>query len=196
MRQMKFLLLLGIVIALGTTTLARAQEDLERYKTQEPDPKQDTAKDKKQKQAKVKNTVNGHRKHWYSLPRFRHKKQESAHDARPSAPNSSTKTAALKPVNATTAAKPANRGAMTKGQANNTAATKSGQTQAKTVQGAKTGTSGKKTAVTTAHHTHNAANRSSSSKKTVASASQGKKPVRHDCSDEDAKKGACGKTSN
>jgi hypothetical protein len=173
MRRIKFLLLLGTVIALGTSTLARAQEDLERYKAQEPDPKLDKAKDKKQKPAKVKNADNEHRKHWYSLPHFRHKKQESAQNARQTAPNSSTKTVALKPVNTTSAAKPANRTAKTKGQANKTA-TKSGQTKAKTARGAKGG---------------------SSSKKTVASASRGKKPVRHDCSDDDAKKGACGKSN-
>jgi len=195
MFRLRYLLILGIFIAVGAAPLARAQDDLERYKTEAPDPKQEKAKEKKQKQPKVKDS-SGTRRHWYSLPHFRHKKHESGSDARRSSANSSTRTAALKPVNTTTSKRPANKTAITKGPANKTVASKSSQTaQAKTTHATKSGTTAsKKTAVSTAQN-RKAANRSSSSRKTVASASHGK-AVRHDCTEQEAKKGGCGKTSN
>jgi hypothetical protein len=196
MFRLGYLFLLGIFIAVGAAPLARAQDDLERYKTEAPDPKQEKAKEKKQKQPKVKDNSET-RKHWYSLPHFRHKKQESESDPRRRSANSSTRTTALRPVNTTTRTKPANKAAMAKGQRNKTAASKSSQTaQAKTTHAAKAGTTAsRKTAATTSAQGRNAKAETSSSKQTVASANHGK-AVRHDCSEAEAKKSGCGKASN
>lgn len=146
MYRLRLPLLLGLALAVGATPLAKGQDDLDRYKSQDPDSKHDKAKNKKQ--AKIKND-DGRRKHWYSLPHFRHKKHDNDSDARRTATTPSSKNAAAKPV----AAKSMNKAGAP-------------------------GNPPKKTAAAT---------------KPVAKSGQGasKKPLRHNCSPEEAKKGNC-----
>ncbi len=162
MHRLRFLLLLGLVLGMVATPLAKAQDatsSLDQYKTVDPDTKND--------KAKAKNN-DGHRKHWWSPPHFRRKKHDSDSDARPTAANTSSNPVAAKPVSKTVAGKPASKSA------------------AATPRGSKTA------AVTRAgHKTTKAAAGSHSSRKTVASTGHGKKTLRHNCSPEEAKKGGC-----
>jgi hypothetical protein len=185
MDRLRLPLFLGIVLAVGAPPLAKGQDgssELDRYKTQEPEIKHDKSKDKKQ--ATSKNN-DGHRKHWWSLPHFRHKKQDSNSNAR-TTNNARGKAAAVKPVNNTGAPKkPGNKTA---------ALTRPGQKpQAKTGQGAKAaaGTNpNRKTIARTGPGSKSAAGNTTSGK-TVAGTNQAKKTVRHNCSPDEAKKGGC-----
>ena len=161
MHRLRLLLLLGLVFAVGGMPLAKAQDatsGLDQYKTVPPDTKQDKAKTKDQDN-------DGHRKHWWSLPHFRHKKHESESAARPAETNSS-KTVAAKPMNKTAVhTHPGNRTARATGPGH--------KTVARTGQGTKT------VAKTYPH------------KKVIAHTSHGKKTVRHGCTPAEAKKGGC-----
>lgn len=169
MHRLRLLLLLGLVLAVGGTPLAQGQDGtsgLDQYKTVDPDTKHEKAKDKNN---------DGHRKHWWSLPHFRHKKHDSDSDVHQTATNSTSRTVAAKPVNKTVAAKPVSKNAAPTHRSNKAAAvTRPGQkTQAKTGQGSR------------------AAAGSHPGRKSVASTSHGKKPLRHNCSAEEVKKGGC-----
>ncbi|HEX7286826.1 MAG TPA: hypothetical protein VF532_11635 [Candidatus Angelobacter sp.] len=184
MHRIQLLLLLSLVLALGAPPLAKGQDglqELDRYKTQEPDTKQDKAKAKKQ--ATNKND-DGHRKHWWSLPHFRHKKQESASNT--GRTNASGKAAAVKPASKTGA--PKNPSSKT------TAVTRPSQKpKARTGQSAKAA-AGTHTGRKTAAHAGQGAKSASganASRKTTAGTSQAKKTVRHNCSPEEVKKGGC-----
>ncbi|HET7872089.1 MAG TPA: hypothetical protein VFL42_06220 [Terriglobales bacterium] len=206
MNRLKLLLLLGTVIAVAATSPAWAQGDLDPYKTQEPEVKQEKPKDKKQakdnKQAK-NNNDEGRRKHWWSLPHFRHKKAESASDGRRKESKPSTKTVALKPVDKTSAtrnqgnktATVAKSAPKTHASSAKTATSASKKTASKSTQAAKPGTSSTRKTSATAAQKRNAA-ATSSSRKTVASTNHGKKAGKPDCSPEEAKKGGCEKASN
>jgi hypothetical protein len=77
------------VLALGTTSVAKAQDGTSVFKDQGQNQDRDTKHDK----AKTKNN-DGHRKHWYSPPNWVHKKHNSDSSARRTGTNSSSKTAA------------------------------------------------------------------------------------------------------
>jgi hypothetical protein len=186
MDRLRLPLLLGLVLAVGAPPLAKGQDgssDLDRYKTQEPDSKHDKSKDKKQ--AKIKDN-DGHRKHWWSLPHFRHKKQQSDSNARMTPTKSSSKSATVKPVS---------KSGATKNPGNKTAAI----TRPSQKPPAKTGQSAKAAAGTNPGRKHIAhtgqaaksATGNNASRKTVAGTNQAKKTVRHNCSPEEAKKGGC-----
>jgi hypothetical protein len=186
MHRLQLPLLLAFALAVVGTPLAQGQngtQDLDRYKTQEPESKQNKSKDKKQ--AKNIND-DGHRKHWWSLPHFRHKKKQSDSNARMTTTNSSGKAAAVKPVSKTGATKnPGNKSA---------AVTRPSQkTQARAGQSARVaaGTNPNRKPATHTGQGAKSASGSNASSKTVAGTRRAKKPVRHDCSPEEAKKGGC-----
>ena len=168
MHRVRLLLLLGLVLALGATSVAKAQDGTSVFKDQGQNQDRDTKHDN----AKNKNN-DSHRKHWWSPPNWLHKKHNSDSGARRTGTNSSGKTVAANPK--TVAANPMNKTAARTNPANKTVgATNPGQkTVAKTGQGNKAvaGTNG--------------------GSKTIAGTSHGKKTVRHDCSPEEAKKGGC-----
>lgn len=168
MHRLRLLMLLGLVLAVGGTPLAKGQDKygLDQDKSLDQDVKHDKAKNQNN---------DGHRKHWWSLPHLRHKKHDSGSDTTQTGASSSSKTVATKPVNKTVAAKPVSKSAAPMRRGNKTAAvTRPGhKTAAKTGQGAK------------------AAAGSHPSRKTEASTGQGKKTLRHNCSPEEAKKGGC-----
>ncbi len=159
MHRTRLLFLLGLALAVGATSVAKGQDrtsDLDQPKTVDQDAKH----------SKAKKSDDSHRKHWYSLPHLRHKKNDGDSDARKTATSASSKPAATRSVNKTAAAShPGNKTAGT---------TKAGQ---KTVAGKGQGT--------------RAAAGTSSGRKTAASTSHGKKSVRHNCTAEEAKKGGC-----
>ena len=169
MHRLRLLMLLGLVLAVGGTPLAKGQDGtsgLDQYKTVDPDTKHEKAKDKNN---------DGHRKHWWSLPHFRHKKHDSGSDTTQAGASSSSKTVAAKPVNKTVAAKPVSKSAAPTHRSNKAAAVTR---------------PGHKTAAKTARSTKAAAG-SHPSRKTAASTGQGKKTLRHTCSAEEVKKGGC-----
>ncbi len=155
----RLLLMLGLVLAVGATPLVKGQDGMSSLD-------QDKKIERDSKPDKAKKNNDGHRKHWWSLPHFRHKKQQSDSAARPAATNSSTKMVAVKPADRT--------GTPTKQAGKTASVTRPGQKRiARTGQGAKS------------------ASRTNARRKTVASAGQGKKTVRHNCSPEQARKGGC-----
>src|ERR1700758_732450 len=100
MQRFRIHFILGLAVALGACT-ARAQDASKglddqiqnKFETQD----QDSGKAKKQDKAKVGND-DRHRKHWYSMPHFHHKK----HDKDAAAPQAnaapSSKNVAAKPM--------------------------------------------------------------------------------------------------
>lgn len=180
MHRLKLLLFLGVVLAVAGTPLVKAQgatSGLDQYKTVPPDPKQDQAK------AKTKDQNNdGHRKHWWSMPHFRHKKHDSDARQADTKMNASSKPAAATPASKPVVATPAHTMAAHTNSGHKTVAAKPAS---KTVHArhrktvARTHTGAKTVAGT---HPH---------KKVVAHASHAKKPVRRGCSAEEAKKGGC-----
>jgi hypothetical protein len=116
MHRVRLLLLLGLVLAVGATSVAKDQGQ----------------KDRDSKHDKAKNKDNdGHRKHWWSPPHLGHKKHGSDSNASQKGTNSSSKTVAANPMTKTAASsKPGNKtvGATNPGQ----------KTGAKTGQGKKT----------------------------------------------------------
>jgi hypothetical protein len=121
MQRVRFLFLLGLVLAVGATSVAKGQDGTPFSKD----------RDRNSKHAKAESKDNdGHRKHWWSPPHLRHKKHVSDSAASRTGTNSSSKTVAASPMNKTAA--PRNPGAKT------ARATKPGQKPiAKTGQGNK-----------------------------------------------------------
>lgn len=186
MHRLKLHFILGLAVALGAST-ARAQDASKglddqvqnKFDTQD----QDSGKTKKQDQAKVKND-DGHRKHWYSMPRFHHKKHDKDAATPQSQANANSKTVAAKPINQPLAAKAsANKSAAlvdssknVKAKPKQTSAMRASQPVHKTVTGRGHAT---KTASTVRPH------------KTVAKNSHAKRPVQHNCTSEESKKSGC-----
>ena len=186
MHRLKLHFILGLAVALGAST-ARAQDATKglddqvqnKFDTQD----QDSGKTKKQDKVKVKND-DGHRKHWYSMPHFHHKKHDKD-AAVPQSQPSVTKTVAAKPMNQPVAAKAntSNRAAFIDSGKNTKAKPKQTSEAMATTKPAHKSMSGKghvtKPASTTRAH------------KTVARNSHAKKPVQHNCTSEESKKSGC-----
>lgn len=167
MKDLRFLFLAGLVLAVGSTLGVNAQES--------------TPKAQAQTQAQDKKSDNGHRKHWWSLPHFHHKKNQPPQAA---AANTGGKAATMKPVKqtATIAGHP---GSITVSEK---PATKTAQVKPakKTVASAHTSTRPVHRTVASRSHA-----RSTTARKTVAATSHTKKAVRHNCSAEGSKNGGC-----
>ncbi len=94
MHRIRLLFLLGLVLALGATSVAKGQDGTSVFskgQNQDSDSKHDKAKSKNK---------DGHRKHWWSPPRL-HKKHGSDSAAGRTGMNSSSKIVAAKPMNKT-----------------------------------------------------------------------------------------------
>lgn len=177
MHKSQFILLCVIVLVLGART-AKAQDGVDslddqiqnKYSEREPDKSATThQKDKTQ----AKNNDDGHRKHWWSLPHFRHKKKdENATNQIKIQPKRHTLTASSK------GSKPASQKHVAKNNAPTERSKRKALTAAKpshqTVAKSNTGTA-------TAGRAH---------KKTVSSSGHAKE-VHQNCSSAEAKKGGC-----
>lgn len=138
MQRVRLLFLLGVVLAVGATCIAKDQAAT-------PAKDQAQSQDRNNKKDKAKNDE-GHRKHWWSPPHLRHKKHDAANQA---GMNSSSKPATVKPVKMDKTAAPAKPGDKTA-----TAAKPGKKTVAKKGQDNKpiaATTPGKKTMASAAH---------------------------------------------
>lgn len=166
MKKLRHLLLGGLVLAVGSTLVANAQEST-------------PAKAQSAAQTQNKKNDNDHRKHWWSPPHFHHKKQE-------------TKTASAKPGSETVMAKPVKQTATPTHKGTITVSEKpAGKTAQsrpvkKTVASAHHSARPVRRTVARTGHVH-----PSTAKKTVASTSHTRKTVRHNCSAEESKTGGC-----
>jgi len=182
-------LLLSFLLALGGTLVANGQEGTSVFdnSNQKSDTKQEKTK------TKVKDN-SGHRKHWYSLPHFFHKKHDKDSSASKSKTNPFDKPAASGKV-ASTESKPVATGSNQKTAATNTKTVATvkpaGKAVATTSSAGKTGGTASAKTVATAHPGTKKGTTARRHRKTVAGASQGKKTVRQDCTPEQAKKGGC-----
>jgi hypothetical protein len=169
MHKSRLMLPCLIVFALTGAQLARAQDGTSslddqiqnKYSEREPDKSTTTHQ---QDKTKVKDTNDGHRKHWWSLPHFHHKKKD---DNSARQPESKVDSKAL-------AAKRANNTGLQQASSHKAASGKSGHTT-----------------VAAKKNTHKPVASATPHKKTVAATSQAKKPLRHDCSATKAKSGGC-----
>ncbi len=192
MHNLRLLFLLVVVGALGATCAAQSQDGAggldDQVQNKFGDKDQDQAKakaDKKREKAKAKNN-DGRRKHWYSMPHFRHKKHDTDSAARQPQANSNSKTASAKPV------KNASSPKQTAGNATTS------RTGHKTATMARTDNNharpARKTVAGKAHANNAVAGNKAPAKargKTVASTNHAGKAVRHNCTPAESKKGGC-----
>src|SRR6185437_9723141 len=211
MRKVRLLFLLGILIAIGATSAAMGQDRntgldamsqskdhiASQPRAANTDQAKPSDKSKAQETKKeAKKEDDGHRKHWWSLPHLRHKKQDKdamAKDAKNSnkkavaTPRASNKSSehqvASKNTTHPMAAKSANKKSVKSAHANTKAAHP--RTANKNAGLKKTGSK----TVANAGHSKKSVAANKPSKKPVTSASQSKKTVHHDCSTQETKKG-------
>jgi len=188
MHRLRNVLLLSFLLALGGTLVANGQEGTSVFdnSNQKSDTKQEKTK------TKVKDN-SGHRKHWYSLPHFFHKKHDKDSSASKSQTNPFDKPAASGKVASTESKPVATANQKTAATNTKTVATvkPAGKAVATTSSAGKTGGTASAKTVATAHPGTKKGTTARRHRKTVAGASQGKKTVRQDCTPEQAKKGGC-----
>jgi hypothetical protein len=211
MHRSRLFFLLPLAVAFALTGVAQAQDGTrnldDQIQNKFSDKDQDNGKAKKQDKDKVKND-DGHRRHWYSLPHFRHKKHDNESAARQPQNKSNTQTAAAQPMPKPAAMKPAaNRSAAFTNasmktddshSAKNTAESRSrknlvnhgNKTMATKKAGTKTVAMNQPPHKTGTHAKHAVA-ANTTGKKTMARTGQTKKPVRHNCSADESKKDGC-----
>ena len=175
MHRLRLLLVLGFVLTLGAS-VARAQDGADVFKDQASD-QTSTSKPKKAKT----NTTSDHRRHWWSPPSWFHKKHDKA------AHNKSGKNPFNKPA---AAAAPASTSSSKTGTSTTASATAPAP-PLKTRTGATATSSTAKTGTGVHTATKTGSSRNISSRKKTTAAVTGKKPVKNDCSPEQAKKGGC-----
>ncbi|MGH9568783.1 MAG: hypothetical protein ACRD4F_04050, partial [Candidatus Angelobacter sp.] len=170
MHRVRLLLFLSLVLAVGATSVAMGQDETSVYHDQSQKQERDGNK------AKANNN-DGHRKHWWSMPHFHHKKHQN--DSVASSGPDATKMVAQNAPGKSAAPAVAPKVAVTNAARKTASPAKPGNKTAHVTR-----TAHKTTAA--ARHSNKTVVATHARRKTVASASHGRKIVRHNCSTEDA----------
>jgi hypothetical protein len=174
MHRLRLLLVIGFVLTLGAS-VARSQEGAVVNKDQTSD----QSSKSKPKKAKANTASDSHRRHWWSPPHWFHRKHDNT-ARNQTGKSADNKTAAI--------AGPAPKTSSSKAGTSTTASATSApvlKTRTKTGTGAHTATKTAPAPGAATKHTKGLSSR----KKTTTTAA--KKPVKQDCSAEQAKKGGC-----
>jgi hypothetical protein len=174
MRRLRLLMFLGVVLAVGATAQAKTKEN-----SSTPNQKQE-----QNSTDKAKNNNDGHRKHWWSLPHFHHKKTEAKQQKTDPKHNADAKRQAEPTVKVEDPLIEANRKPKTSGMATAKASSHTKESS-KTVR---TSAASHKSSSHSRQVTKTAAQRKPVTKRVAASR---RKTAHHTCSAEEASKGAC-----